>query len=303
MRRFILILAASIATVTLASEPGEPLGGEDWVILVPGVTGRDYLSPHSGRCNDGADGWTSDVCQWQSGNQVTADGDSFVLHREPVSTGVYCEGRESQRQEIYLLDAQSGERTLVAYLEDRCVPGSPGKADTWTWMVSPGDYQEALPKAKFSFDLTNGVLRFRMRTLCANCAFPSGTVDKIVEFSGFTTLFELQQTYDSTASGFAFRVPALPEGTGGADWFDTYYGDLATVGDWSQAHPLVCGYPATPPEPGDYLTVSDPLPDPGPGQGRYYITAVNYQGQRRFGRRSEGGVLNGRDPAVLPICK
>jgi len=94
----------------------------------------------------------------------------------------------------------------------------------------------------------------------------------------------------------------MPEGFPAADYFDTYYGDLATVGDWSQAQPLQCGYPATVPSVGDYLEVADPLPNPEPGHGRYYVTAVTHQGQRRYGRKSSGGVLSGRDPAVLPTC-
>jgi hypothetical protein len=51
-----------------------------------------------------------------------------------------------------------------------------------------------------------------------------------------------------------------------------------------------------------YLTVNDPLPTPAPGNGYYYVTAVNYMGETRYGRRRSGGVLSGRDPAVLPRC-
>ena len=60
---------------------------------------------------------------------------------------------------------------------------------------------------------------------------------------------------------------------------------------------------ASPPSVGDYLTVADPLPAPSPGHGRYYVTAVNYQGQTRYGRKASGGVLSGRDPGVLPGCQ
>jgi len=95
-----------------------------------------------------------------------------------------------------------------------------------------------------------------------------------VAISGFATTFEILQTYTPTAGPLSFRVPYMPEGFQYADFFDTYYGDLATVGDWSQARPLQCGYPATPPSVGDYLTVEDTLPDPAPGAGRYYVTAV-----------------------------
>ena len=72
--------------------------------------------------------------------------------------------------------------------------------------------------------------------------------------------------------------------------------------DWKQAQPLQCGYPATAPAVGDYLTVEDNLPPLESGQGRYYVTAVTHQGQTRYGRKSSGGVLSGRDPAVLPSC-
>ena len=50
------------------------------------------------------------------------------------------------------------------------------------------------------------------------------------------------------------------------------------------------------------LTVEDNLPALEPGQGRYYVTAVTNQGQRRYGRKSNSGALTGRDPALLPAC-
>jgi len=117
------------------------------------------------------------------------------------------------------------------------------------------------------------------------------------------SLVQILQTYTHTASEIGFRVPYMPEGFQHADYFDTYWGDLSTVGDWSKAQPLQCGYPATAPAVGDYLTAEGNLPALEPGQGRYYVTAVTYQGQRRYGRKSSGGVLTGRDPAVLPGCE
>jgi hypothetical protein len=100
----------------------------------------------------------------------------------------------------------------------------------------------------------------------------------------------------------AFRVPFMPEGMGAADHFDTYWGNLGNPIDFTQAHPLQCNYPASPPYVGDYLTVNDPLPNPSAGHGYYYVTAATYQGQTRYGRKASGGRLSGRDPAVLPGC-
>lgn len=93
----------------------------------------------------------------------------------------------------------------------------------------------------------------------------------------------------------------MPEGLPAADWFDTYYGEIGNY-DFTEAQPLQCGYPATSPEVGDYLTVADPLPTPSAGQGRWYLTAVAYQAETRHGRRRIGGVLTGRDPGRLPAC-
>ena len=89
----------------------------------------------------------------------------------------------------------------------------------------------------------------------------------------------------------------------GYDSWSSYKGDLASVGDWSQAQGLRCGYPATSPETGDYLTVPDTLPTPPTGQGYYYVTAATYQGETRYGRMAKSCQLQGRDAALLPNCE
>ena len=71
---------------------------------------------------------------------------------------------------------------------------------------------------------------------------------------------------------------------------------------FTKAQPLQCGYPATVPTVGDYLTVGDTLPTPTPNLGYYFVTAAVYQGETRYGRKAIDGVLTGRDPALLPSC-
>ena len=124
----------------------------------------------------------------------------------------------------------------------------------------------------------------------------------LIQVEGFTTTFEVLQSYDPTATSFGFRVPYMPDGMRGAKFFDTYYGQLNNPIDFTQAQPLRCGYPATAPNVGDYMSVEDTLPTPKPHQGYYYVTAATFEGDTRYGRRSSGGVLSGRDPAVLPAC-
>ena len=53
---------------------------------------------------------------------------------------------------------------------------------------------------------------------------------------------------------------------------------------------------------GEHLIVPDPLPDPALGDARYYLAAVNHQGQRRAGRTSMSGVLQGRNAGGLQAC-
>jgi len=89
----------------------------------------------------------------------------------------------------------------------------------------------------------------------------------------------------------------------GADRFDTYWGNLSTFGDWSQAHPLACNYPTAAPHVGDYITVADTVPTPAPSQGVHYVTAATYQGATRYGRKTTAAHMSGRDPAVLAGCE
>jgi len=175
---------------------------------------------------------------------------------------------------------------------------------------SPMDGTDAIDLAGgIEFDAISGRLLIYLWNRCegAACSNSGGPIPFYVgtwvaAIEGFATTFEVMQTYTPSAGMFGFRVPYMPEGLPAADHFDTYAGPLTNPIDFTQAQPLACRYPTTPPAVGDYLTVADSLPNPAPGTGRYYVTAVSYQGQRRYGRQRVGGVLSGRDPAVLPAC-
>jgi hypothetical protein len=119
--------------------------------------------------------------------------------------------------------------------------------------------------------------------------------------AGFATTFEILQTYTPSLS-LGFRVPYMPDGMPAADRFDTYWGPLTKPIDFTQAHPLACDYPASAPAVGDYLEVPDSTPTPEPGQGFYFVTAVTFEGQTRYGRRASDGILSGRDPSALAAC-
>jgi hypothetical protein len=99
-------------------------------------------------------------------------------------------------------------------------------------------------------------------------------------------------------------VPVRPEGLPGADSFSVYAGDVRTAADLSQATMLECSVPVgRVPIPGEHLSVGDTLPDPVVGAGRYYVAAVKHGAQIRAGRSMIGGVLQGRNAAVLAGCQ
>lgn len=281
MRGTAVLLVVLVTSPIFASDPGQPLDCSDWVFFRPGLSCTMY----------GPFGTVEDSEFLQRGSNVASDN----TERRYILRMILD---EVLKTELVMWTATGEE--VIARISDRPGPIGPGGTVD---AVRPNDGRVLW------FDAIAGRLLFELNSFCVQegVLCPSG-VDYgggrwIAAIEGFGGVFEISQSYIPNGSEWAFTVPFHPEGFPIGTFFDTYYGDLATVGDWSQAEPLQCGYPATPPEPGDYLTVADPLPDPAPGTGRYYVTAVNYQGQRRYGRKLTNGALSGRDPAVLPGCE
>jgi hypothetical protein len=223
--------------------------------------------------------------------QSTVDNDGHFLFLKAYTIGGCGAGTTNQRIELWRW--AGGTKTVLGHIDARCVPdlGSQDKI---------ADYFDVY------FDHTNGVLLIPLQRLCLGVSGPYtcnySTNSVVMGISGFSTTFEILQTYTPQPASLAFRVPVMPEGLGGAEHFDTYWGPLTKPIDFTQAHPMQCGYPATPPHVGDYETVTDTLPTPAPDSGYYYLTAATYQGQTRYGRKTSGGKLSGRDPALLPAC-
>jgi hypothetical protein len=287
---FFLVLAVASLPV-LASDPGEPLDATDVVVLMPGLSAATAVPPDSDLCatdDAGVFSW----CLFGNGRETDNEGGLLGVRAEHLGA-VLCGTRQVERWRHRIVRLRNGTEETLAYIENRCGSGNSGDV-------------AGASGAGINFDDEYGRLYVNLTSTCDESPPPGecgyGAKHWVLKLDGFTTTFEILQTYQPTASEIGFRVPYMPEGFPAADYFDTYWGDLATVGDWSQAQPLQCGYPASPPSVGDYLTVEDDLPALEPGQGRYYVTAVHHQGQTRYGRKSSGGVLSGRDPAVLPGC-
>ena len=311
-RRYGLILAVALLSSPIwASNPGEPLDCSDWVFMEPGLACEEVLSYP---CPVGS--FTDATPCIASQDIKSFDNEGNILAVREVDTGSSCGSRALKRLE--LVRFRNGSEEVLGYLGSRCANLPTSRVDVVEVVNLAGYFRErhqGFPRTVVLFDPTNGHLLVTTGVFCTGgqqgeCPYvgdcnSGGCLPplRVFRITGFATTFEILQTYTPSANELSFRVPYMPEGFQFADYFDTYYGDLASVGDWSQAQSLQCGYPASPPNVGDYLTVTDTLPTPTPGQGYYYVTAVNYQGQRRYGRKSSGGVLTGRDPAVLPGCE
>ncbi len=265
----------------LASDPGQPLDCSDWVFLESGLSCTVVAD-----CSQISDEW----CNQVEALPLQSDNLGGLLRHRFLNLGpVLCDGDGWNTARWEILRLSDGGEQLLGYMETRC--GINGTLDNGG----------LLPRVVF--DRHNGRLIAVLQSSCSGGAScPYQTQAHVVAFGGFSPIFEILQTYAPTSGPISFRVPYMPEGFPAADWFNTYYGDLANVGDWNQAEPLQCAYPASMPSVGDYLAVPESLPNPSPGNGRYYVTSVNYQGQTRYGRKAIGGVLSGRDPAVLPAC-
>jgi hypothetical protein len=283
MRLTVALLAIAVLSPALASQPGQPLDCSDWVFLEPGYSCIERLtcddSDFGGRCYVGTAVAHIDVA-------------SAVVRAVTASTGTICGHTSLNRVEVF---RETDTRTVIGYIDDRCVDPATDRIDGFSFQVADG---------ASLFDASRGQVVFPGVSYSAplnpSSFYPK--LWKLYAIAGFATTFDVLQTYSPPPSELSFRVPYMPEGLGGADHFDTYWGPLTKPIDFTQAHPLQCGYPATPPHVGDYETVADTLPTPAPDSGYYYLTATTYQGQTRDGRKTSGGKLSGRDPALLPAC-
>ncbi len=294
----LVLVGVLIPTVGISSDPGEPLDCSDWVFLEPGLYCEE-VSPFTNSVPEPA--------AMRGGEYSVIDNVGRILRVERVfmSADEFCDGIVNAKTfyRTQIVANVSGADAVLAHIDDRC-GALAGEADLiWPWTnVNEGRGSILFDRGLGALHLlTTNQCRGHASDNCESVAFYGGGPTWF-RIRGFATTFEILQTYTPTSGPISFRVPYMPEGFPAADWFDTYYGELATVGDWSQAQPLECGYPTAISAAGDFLAVADPLPDPDPGEGRYYVTAATYQGQRRYGRKAMGGVLSGRDPVLLPTC-
>lgn len=285
-----------------ASQPGQPLDCSDWVFTHPGLRCTAVI-PFP--CGD--PGNPDPNCYYGLPRQIDNDGGVLRVRSRWLSGGAAC-ARNQSLNRLEIVQFRGGQTEVLAYVDDRCGPNPMyGSIDALEYVVAANAGSGVEPAGAIVFDDKTGRLYVPLVSVCrygnqANDCPNYTSGHWLVAIDGFTTAFDIVQTYTPTANNLGFRVPAIPEGLHSADHFDTYWGHVSDLPDFTHAQPMVCHYPPTPPAVGDYLTVADTSPTPAPGRSNYIVTAVRNGTQRRYGRKRINGVMSGRDPALLPAC-
>lgn len=287
-----LIVTHSIAA---ASELPIPISGAaHFVSAIPGLVANDVCqiqdadaTPDTGLsfCDFG-------LGQGQEfGNGTTEFIDARGWHytdKVEVATGVICvKGNSSWELRQYALHRVSaaGSTESLGTFQDSCET----------------EFIRGVSVQPLGIDMANGL--YYLNVHVTHAANSTGISRRfLVEVKGLPSLLDIILSYQPPST-LSFNVPVRPEGLPGADSFSVYSGNVRTASDLSQATPLQCTVPAgRPPVPGEHLTVLDPLPDPAMGDARYYVASVNHQSDRRAGRTSINGVMQGRNAGALAGC-
>lgn len=152
-----------------------------------------------------------------------------------------------------------------------------------------------------TLDVTNGRIVVAVVAILVVGITPNPINVGVVQIDGLPKMFDTLLTFTPNGQTLSMVTPAHPDGFRSADSLQVWTGDLGTLPDWSLAQPLACDA-ATNPTPGQLVTVPDNLPNPPPGQGRYYVSSVTHDSLQRLGRQFISGAFIARDPASLPLC-
>jgi hypothetical protein len=302
LRSITMLATALLSPLPAAATPPDPTAAADlFVPAVPGLAAADVCVASkaiSGR------GWVCDFGNvpgttipqqlgllGDASMNVDAAGNLYLdmIEKGQILSAPLCVDTYGTYTHTVRRRLPSGNIEAVGAFSDQCLPDQ---------------YIRRITVTRSHVDPINGVLLVEalLRNDGVGGQF-SNQVRMLVKVAGLPNIFDVALTYQPPST-LSFNVPVRPEGLPGADSFAVYAGDVRTASDLSQASPLQCTVPAGRlPVPGEQLTIADALPDPSPGNGRYYVAAVRHGGQIRAGRSIIGGVLQGRNAAPLPGCQ
>jgi len=125
----------------------------------------------------------------------------------------------------------------------------------------------------------------------------------VVRIAGVSSLLDIIATSQPSTTTVAWTTPRYPEGLSGADRFQVFAGDVHDLPDFTRAVPVECSVTgAGAPQPGELMSVADPLSIPRVGSAVYMLVGVESGTQRRFGRQYVNGLMSGRNAAEFAAC-
>ncbi len=309
-RRVFCTLTVGVSLTSLAA--AQSILTDQFQMNEPGLTATNFQDLTNKECTNSTSDprsagpfycqtdWTSDGAPARVGHGTDALGRMYQIRPrigfiDGQNRLVYDIQRLNGGTNVFAVVTVPGERTICnstgQLCDSRCGQGE--SVFQYTYLYN------------LAVDPVNGYLDLAVasKLTCGAGGFSFIEERGIIRVSGLPTLLDIFLSYQPPAT-LTWNVPRMPEGLGGSDSFSLYAGDAHTVSDLSQSIPVQCVVPsARPPVPGEQLTVNDPLPAPASGDARYYLAAVNYQGQRRAGQQSSGGTPQGRNAAALPACQ
>lgn len=268
-----ILTVGSAITITEASVLGRPM------VVAPGVSVRSICVPIPGQ----------GVCVIENGS----GGEPFSF---PI-TGVGLPGAQHDATGAwYFLDTPLYTCSGTAVRDLRVFRVKPDDSSELVLEISGcGGSVSQLYATGLTVDAVNGTALL--------VAGGSTEPEELIEISGLPTLLDIIPTFQPAAGTLSWTTPKHPEALPAADRFMVFAGDVPSAGNISVPIPFDCNVPAAGnPQPGDYLSILDPLADPAVGEASYVIIGVEHQMEQRFGRQQIGGVLAGRAPGTFVGC-
>ena len=212
-----------------ASDPGQPLGPEDWVFSEPGMW-AEYAYPFAGGGDpqrndevfDPSGGATLELIDCSSTERRILDAAGRMLVMELARDVAVC-GDENLREIRLTAVAKNGVATTVGYLRERCVDpqsgtGSFPRRDVASLLCEGGQY-----------DPTGGELLllafvqqvgFNPKDYLAQRA--------VFRIHGLPNNFDILTTFTPDTSALTWSAPFMPMGLSAraADSYDVFRGDL-----------------------------------------------------------------------------
>lgn len=294
---------------TLASQPGQPLGPEDWVFNEPGMWAELASEGETAAIMSKAVCDQDQICYdiHLSSNHSSFDAMGRIIGLSQRQKTLECDPPSIVFDPLLVAVSPEGNSlSVLGSLPTRCASEGLQKFDS----------AYALSTDPILIDRNNGTALIHIISIQGG--IPGGTgetpdyepIALIHRIHGLPNNFDILTTFTPDTTQLTWSSPFMPMGLPqrAADSFDVFRGDmeqLHTSGPtaFSGMESVACEVGATDlPEVGKRYTVDLPTQE---AQVEYYLVSANVGSESRYGRwQLDGsGPVKGRNPTVMPECR